>query len=186
MKVLCADHIDVTVPVDRAFAAVADISRWPVWFTSVVCAQHPESLPVAQGEELSICLNAGKRRWRETFEVTRFVPGAFLCLEGAFSAARRIDFRFEQRGATTRIACGIGYPVFGGFLGAVVDAGFKRRRVRADLRESLMRLKGLLEEGVESVAVGDDLDVDGILAPVSTHLVASAPPVEEKEPAGAA
>jgi uncharacterized membrane protein len=183
MKVLCTDHIDVAVPADRAFAAVADISRWPVWFSSVVCAQHPDSLPVALGEELSFCINAGKRRWRETFEVTRFVPGAFLSLEGAFSAARRIDFRFEQRGAMTRIACAIGYPVFGGVLGSIVDAAFKRRRVRADLCESLQRLRGLLEEVVEPITVGDDLG--DMLAPPNAHRPLPAPPIGVKEPAGA-
>ena len=183
MKVLCTDHIDVAVPADLAFAAIADISRWPVWFSSVVCAQHPESLPLAFGEELSICLNAGKRRWRETFEVTRFVPGAFICLEGAFSAARKIDFRFEQRGATTRIVSAIGYPVFGGALGALLDAAFKRRRVRADLHESLLRLKGLLEEGVESIAVGDE--AVGGAATITAQRSVDARPVGMKEPAGA-
>jgi hypothetical protein len=178
MKTLCTDQIDVSAPADIAFACVTDVGRWPVWFSSVVCAQHPDCLPVALGEELSICLQAGKRRWRETFEVTRFVPSAFLSIEGAFSAARRIDFRFEQRGRSTRIACAIGYPVFGGLFGSLLDAAFKRRRVRADLRESLLRLKGLLEERVETIAVGDEFE--GVVVPVT-----ATSPFEIREPAGA-
>lgn len=174
MKVLCTDQIDVAAPAARAFSCVSDISRWPVWFASVVCAQHPEALPVALGEELSVCLQAGRRRWRETFEVTRYVPNAFLSLEGSFSAARRIDFRFEQRGTTTRIACGIGYVVFGVF-GAIADA-FKRARVRADLRETLQRLKAMLEEQVEPLTFGDDLP---------SVLAAAMTPADEREPAGA-
>lgn len=156
MKVLCADHVDVAVPVDNAFTFVTDISRWPVWISSVVCAQHPQSGPVAVDEEFLLCLHAGRKRWHETFEVTRLVRNAFLSLEGTYSAARRIDFRFEQRGRVTRVGCSMGYPVFGGFVSAWIDRAFRRRRVRCELRDSLLRLKGLLEERVESMAIGED------------------------------
>lgn len=157
MKVLCADHVDVSVPVERCFSFVSDISRWPVWISSIVSAQHPEARPVAIDEELLLCLHAGKKRWHEHFEVTRFVRNAFLSLEGAYSAARRIDFRFEQRGRQTRVACAIGYPLFGGILTKWLDAMSRRRRVQRELRDSLTRLKGLLEEHVESATIDDAL-----------------------------
>lgn len=157
MKVLCADHADVDVPVAKVYDFVTDVSRWPVWMSSIVNAQHPECLPLAVDEELLVCLHAGKRRWQETFEVKRLVRNAFLSLEGLYSAARRIDFRFEQRGGQTRVACAIGYPLFGGMFTRWIDAISRRRRVRRDLRDSLMRLKGLLEEQVENMAVGESL-----------------------------
>lgn len=157
MKVLCADHADVDVPVSKVFDFVTDIARWPVWMSSVVNAQHPESLPLAVDEEFLVCLHAGKRRWQETFEVKRLVRNAFLSLEGLYSAARRIDFRFEQRGKQTRVAYAIGYPLFGGVFARCVDALSRRRRVRRDLRDSLVRLKGLLEEQVENPTVGESL-----------------------------
>jgi uncharacterized membrane protein len=157
MKVLCADHADVDVPVAQVYEFVTDVTRWPVWMSSIVNAQHPESLPLAVDEELLVCLHAGKRRWQETFEVKRLVRNAFLSLEGLYSAARRIDFRFEQRGRQTRVACAIGYPLFGGMLARWVDAISRRRRVRRDLRDSLVRLKGLLEEQVENTSVGESL-----------------------------
>jgi uncharacterized membrane protein len=156
MKVLCTDHADVDAPAETVFSFVTDISRWPVWFSPVVSAQHPDSLPVALDEELLLCLHCGRRRWHETFEVTRFVRSAFLSLEGAFSAARRIDFRFEQRGKQTRVAASIGYPVFGGPIKSAIDHLFQRRRVRRELRESLSRLKGMLEEQAESTVFGDE------------------------------
>ncbi len=157
MKVLCADHVDVAVPVESAFAFVADISRWPVWISSIVSAQHPHQRPVALDEELLLCLHAGKKRWHEHFEVTRFVRNAFLSLEGVYSAARRIDFRFEQRGKQTRVACAIGYPLFGGMLTRAFDAITRRPRVTREVRDSLHRLKGLLEERVESATIDDAL-----------------------------
>ena len=157
MKVLCADHVDVAVPVENVFSFVTDISRWPVWISSIVSAQHPESKPVALDEELLLCMHAGKKRWHEHFEVTRFVRNAFLSLEGAYSAARRIDFRFEQRGKHTRVACAIGYPLFGGVVARLLDGMSRRRRVSRELRDSLSRLKGLLEERVESASIDDAL-----------------------------
>jgi len=157
MKILSTDHVDVNVPVATAFAFVAAVPRWPVWMASVVCAQQPEYLPVAVDEEFVLCLHAGRRRWQETFEVKRFVRNAFLSLEGAFSAARRIDLRFEQRGKQTRIALSIGYPLFGGPFARWIDAISRRRRVRRELHDSLVRLKGLLEEQVEYSTLGENL-----------------------------
>jgi uncharacterized membrane protein len=180
MKVLCADHIDVAAPVETVFSFVTDISRWPVWISSVVCAEHPEALPVALKEEFLLCLQAGRKRWHERFEVTRLVRNAFLSLEGAYSAARRFDFRFEQRGSHTRLACAIGYPLFGGFMSALLDSAFQRRRVRSELRDSLVRLKGLLEEQVESAVFGDGL-VDE--TPFGAAMARPTAPVQE--PAGA-
>jgi uncharacterized membrane protein len=164
MRVVCADHVDVAVPVENVFAFVTDISRWPVWISSVVSAQHPQAKPVALDEELLLCLHAGRKRWHEHFEVTRFVQNAFLSLEGAYSAARRIDFRFEQRGTQTRVGCAIGYPLFGGFILRWLDSISRRRRVRREVRDSLSRLKGLLEERGESPTVDDSLYDEAVAA----------------------
>ena len=155
MKVICLDHVDVRVPVNEAFAFVADISRWPVWISPVVCAEQPQGHRVARDAEIVICMQAGRRRWQETFEVTRLMPNAFLSLEGEFSAARRIDFRFEQRGPQTRVTCAMGYRLFGGTLSRWIDSLGRRRRLRHELRDSLVHLKGMLEELVEPGIVGD-------------------------------
>lgn len=182
MKVLCSDYADIAAPAEKAFALVTDISRWPVWFSPVVSAQHPESLPVALDEELLVCLHCGRRRWHESFEVTRFVRNAFLSLEGAFSAARRIDFRFEQRAGHTRVACAIGYRVFG-VVPSIVDAAFNRQRVKRELRDSLVHLKGLLEHQVETDKAGDDIFQE-VASDAETKLEPT-PSRRMKEPAGA-
>src|SRR5579864_1770135 len=161
MKVVCVDHVDVRVPVNEAFAFVADISRWPVWISSVVCAEQPHARPVACDAEVVICMQAGRRRWQESFEVTRLMPNAFLSLEGEFSAARRIDFRFEQRGPQTRVTCAMGYRVFGGIVSRWIDALGRRRRLRHELRDSLAHLKGMLEELVEP-GIADETRADFI------------------------
>ena len=179
MKVLCTDHVDVAVPADHVYRFAVDISRWPLWFSPVVCAQHPDGCDLAVNAELLLCLHAGRRRWQERFEVTRLVRNAFLSLEGAYSAARRIDFRFEQRGAQTRVACSIGYRVFGGAFAGLLDAVFRRPRVRTEVRDSLHRLKGLLEERAEQFAIDDDArELDALEVPSAPDVVQPAEPAQ--------
>src|SRR5215469_5935483 len=155
MKAVCSECIDVGLPVARVYGFVADLARWPLWLSFVVCAQQKgEPLrELAFEQELDICMQRGKRRWRESFDVVRCVPNAFLWLEGSLSAARRLEFRFEQRRTGTRVHCSIGYPMYGGGFGALRDALFERRTVAHELARSLMTLRTTLED-VERVEEG--------------------------------
>jgi len=149
MKAVCSECVDVALPVNRVFGFVADIARWPVWLSFVVNAQcdgDPAALGLAIDRELRVCMQRGKRRWQETFDVVRFVPNAFVWLEGSLSAARRIEFRFEQRRNGTRVHCAVGYPVYGGIVGRLRDALFMRRGVARDIANSMLQLKSFLEE----------------------------------------
>lgn len=149
MKIVCSDQIDVCAPAERIFEVLCDVTKWPAWFGCVVSAQQPDQRALALGEEIRMCLHAGRRRWQEAFEVTRFVRNAFLSLEGTYSAARRIDFRLEQRSHLTRVGCIIGYRAFGGALGAALDAVVRRRRISRMVSDSLMHLKTLVEDPAE-------------------------------------
>ncbi|MDQ6780567.1 MAG: SRPBCC family protein [Candidatus Eremiobacteraeota bacterium] len=156
MKVLCSHSVDVRAPAEQVFDTVSDIGRWPTWFVCVVSAQQPQDRPLDLAEEIRVCLHAGRRRWQEAFEVTRFIRNAFLSFEALYSAARRIDFRFERRGQLTRLACSIGYPVFGGMLPELADAALRRGRVARELRDSLLHLKNMLEENAGATLWSDD------------------------------
>jgi uncharacterized membrane protein len=158
MKALCTHAVDIHAPADAAFDYVCDLTHWPAWFGCVVSASQPSGRPVAIGEEIHVCMNRGRRRWQEDFEVTRFITNAFFSLEALYSAARRIDFRFERRGKVTRLSCAIGYPLYGGILPAIVDAVLGRRRVHRCVRESLVHLKNVLEEKAGVASAPDDLD----------------------------
>jgi hypothetical protein len=155
MKVVCSECIDVKMPVARVYEFVADLGRWPLWLSFVVCAQRDgePSLELACEQEIEICMQRGRRRWRESFDVVRCVPNAFVWLEGSLSAARRIEFRFEQRRSGTRVHCSIGYPVYGGALGLLRDSVFGRRAVAGDVARSLLALRTALED-VERVEEG--------------------------------
>lgn len=149
MKSVCIDSIDVALPADSIFTFVAGLAHWPVWFTFVVCAQqHGEPQPRAleTHQEIDMCVKLGRRRFNEQFEVVQLVAGAFVCLEGSFSAARRIELRFEQRRASTRVHVRVSYPVFGGAFGWLGDTLFARRSLKGELRRSLLQLKSALED----------------------------------------
>jgi uncharacterized membrane protein len=169
MKVLCSQHVDMRAPADQVFEYVADVARWPTWFACVVSAQQPDDRPLDLDEEVCVCLHAGRRRWQEAFEVTRFIRNAFLSFEALFSAARRIDFRFERRGPTTRLGCSIGYPVFGGIVALAADALFRRPRIARELRDSLVHLKNLMEENATAASWVQDSDQPSMAVAAGTR-----------------
>jgi hypothetical protein len=160
MKSVCQDHVDLKVPVERAYEFVSDTARWPMWLAFVVNVHPLDEEALHIGSELRICMAAGKRRRQEIFEVTRHVRNAFLSIESDLSAARRIDFRFEQRGSMSRLSFAVGYPVFGGIFPEIWDALFVRPMVRRAVRESLIHVRGALDDAadVTHVPTGGSLD----------------------------
>ena len=158
MKALCSQAVDIRVAAEAVFDYVCDLNRWPTWFGCVVSASQPNERPLALGEEIHVCMHAGRRRWQEDLEVTRFMRSAFLSFEALYSTARRIDFRFERRGQVTRIACAVGYPIYGGLVPLLFDVVVGRRRVRNCVRDSLVHLKNVLEEQMGVTMAVDDLD----------------------------
>jgi hypothetical protein len=145
VKTVCSNSIDVGVPVGRVFDFTTDVTRWPLWLSFVVSAQRDQR-EMRLGEEMHLCLSEGRDRCQEDFELTRYVHNAFFWLEGALSAARRIELRFEQRAERTRVAMTIGYPVFGGWFGRALDSIGRRRRLQSALTDSLVHLKSVLED----------------------------------------
>jgi uncharacterized membrane protein len=157
MKCLASEHADIRAPAEAVFDYVVSLERWPTWLWCVVSAVQPEGKALTRGVDIHICLHAGRRRWQESMEVTRFIRNAFLSFESFYSTARRIDFRFEQRGDLTRLACSVGYPVYGGSLPSVYHAIIGRRRLRKALRESLVHLRNILEEQAGEATAADAL-----------------------------
>ena len=158
MRVLCSHAVDIAAPAEQVFERVSNLTHWPAWFGCVVSASQPEERSLGLGVEVHVCMHAGKRRWQETLEVTRFITNAFLSFEALYTTARRIDFRVERRGRNTRLACSIGYPVYGGVAPVIYDMLIGRRRVRNGVRDSLVHLKNIVEEKAGTAVAAEDLD----------------------------
>lgn len=159
MKVTVSCQSDIRAPAEAVFASVCDLERWPAWFGPVVSAVCEDARPLGVGARVCLCLADGRRRRQEEFEVTRFIRNAFLSLEAAYSAARRIDFRVERRGSSTRLGCMVGYPVFGGAVPALYHHAVGRRRLRRAVHESLVRIRHIIEEEWAPGRGGDETDV---------------------------
>jgi hypothetical protein len=159
MRCLASEHADIRAPAEAVFDYVVDLARWPAWLWCAVSAAQAQGKPLAKGVDIHICMHAGRRRWQESLEVTRFIRNAFLSFESFYSTARRIDFRFERRGQATRLACSVGYPVYGGSLPGIYHAIVGRGRLRKALRESLVHLKNILEERTGDAIAADDRSV---------------------------
>jgi uncharacterized membrane protein len=164
MKCLASEHADIRAPAEAVFDYVMDMERWPTWLWCVLSAQQVDRQPLALGVDIHVCMHAGRRRWQENLEVTRFIRNAFLSFESFYSTARRMDFRFERRGQFTRLGCSIGYPVYGGSLPALYHTLVGRHRLRKALRDSLVHVKNILEERARETMSADSLEYldDGV------------------------
>ena len=66
MKIVCREHIDLSVSVERAFAFATDIARWPMWFGCMVNAHLPENQELELGAVLRLCMADGRQRRQES------------------------------------------------------------------------------------------------------------------------
>lgn len=175
MKLLCSGNVEMFAPVERVFDVITDIEKWPAWFAGVVSAQQPNHRALALDEEFYLCLHCGRRRWHETFEVTRLVRNAFLTLEGEMSAARRIDLRLEQRSGSTRVVLTIGRPIFGGWFARIAGL-LERGRMRRIVLDSLVHLKHRVEDASDLPGEHDfHAPQNAQVVPLPSHLRAEHP-----------
>ena len=92
MKIVCREHIDLSVSVERAFAFATDIARWPMWFGCMVNAHLPEDQELELGAVLRVCMAEGHRRRRNARRQRARIAHQHR-------AARASDERGERRGS---------------------------------------------------------------------------------------
>ena len=140
---------DLAVPAPTAFALLRAIEKWPVWLSFLRSARCVDGTPVGQGSEIAI-RSAIPGEDEELFEVERFVDGYIVSLVGAYSTRRRIDMRLEGKTARSKLVVRVDYPTYGGILSALVDRITARRRLEAQLADSLQYFKGLVESDADT------------------------------------
>lgn len=136
---------DLDVPAKMAFELLCAVEKWPVWLSFLKSVRRIEaSRPIGPGSEVTIRSSIPGLE-EELYEVDRFVDGYIVSLVGAFSVRRRFDMRIEGKTARSKLVVRIDYPTYGGVVPALLDRVTARRRLDAQLADSLLHFKGLVE-----------------------------------------
>jgi uncharacterized membrane protein len=131
------ESIDLDIPAPVAFELLNAVEKWPVWLSFLRSVRRV-------GDDVAI-RSAIPGAEEELFEIERFVDGFMIGLVGAFSVRRRIDLRVEAKTARSKLVVRIDYPTYGGVVGAIVDRLTVRRKLEAQLADSLLHFKGMVE-----------------------------------------
>jgi uncharacterized membrane protein len=136
---------DLAVPAQTAFEMLCAVEKWPVWLSFLRSVRRlDQASPLKLGSEVAVRSTIPGDE-EELFEVDHFVDGYIFSLVGAYSLRRRFDFRIEGKTARSKIVVRVEYPTYGGVWGALVDRLTARRRLDAQLADSLVHFKGLVE-----------------------------------------
>ncbi len=134
-----------SAPAESAFALICEVEKWPVWLSFLKTARFvEEGATLGLGTEIAI-RGAIPGAEEEVYEVDQFLSGYIVSLVGVYSIRRRIDFRIESKGQTSKLAVRVDYPSYGGAIGALIDRMTARRRIDRALEDSLVHFKGLVE-----------------------------------------
>ena len=147
---------DLAVPAPTAFELLCAVEKWPVWLSFLRSARRVDpAVPFGLGSEIAIRSSIPGEE-EELFEVDRFVDGFIVSLVGAFSVRRRIDLRIEGKTTRSKLVVRLDYPTYGGVVAALMDRFTARRRLDAQLADSLVHFKGLVEyEGLPEAVLVD-------------------------------
>src|SRR5579872_5538458 len=136
---------DLAVPAQTAFEMLCAVEKWPVWLSFLRSARRVDGkAPLGLGSEVAIRSSIPGEE-EELFEVDRFVDGYIVSLVGAYSVRRRIDLRIEAKTSRSKLVVRLDYPTYGGVFPALIDRVTARRRLDAQLADSLLHFKGLVE-----------------------------------------
>jgi uncharacterized membrane protein len=136
---------DLDVPAKTAFELLCAVEKWPVWLSFLRSVKRVHaSQPIALGSEVTIRSSIPGAE-EELYEVDRFVDGYIVSLVGAYSVRRRIDMRIEGKTARSKLVVRVDYPTYGGLVPSIMDRLTARRRLDAQLADSLLHFKGLVE-----------------------------------------
>lgn len=136
--------VDLDVPAKTAFELLSAVEKWPVWLSFLRSVRRMGGEPLRVGSEVTIRSTIPGED-EELFEVERYVDGYILTLVGAYSVRRRIETRLEGKTARSKLIVRMDYPTYGGAVALLVDRMTARRRLDAQLAESLLYFKGLVE-----------------------------------------
>ncbi len=144
-RIVTATEIDA--PVEQVFAYVTTPGHWPEWHPSSrgVTGATDHSLEV--GEQVTESFDVAGRRGTAVWTVRACEPNRRWVIQGEIRNSRSggtITYLLTPIGSRTHFEREFVYALPGPVL-AILDRLVFRRRVEAESREALRRLKGRLE-----------------------------------------
>lgn len=132
--------IETPLPIDEAFAFVADFANASAWDPGVKASTRVDAGPVAVGSRYALDVAMGGRTAPMEYRVTAFDPGRLVVLSGSGGGIRAVDtIEFSAAGDATRIEytaditlggiLRLAQPVLGGTFDRIAKAalaGMKR------------------------------------------------------------
>ena len=147
--------LDLSCAPGEAFELLCSVEKWPVWLSMLRSARraHGDG-ELRVGSEVVIRSSLPGEE-EQLYEVDALIPNYRLSLVGAFSVRRRLDFRIEQKSASSRLHVHIAYPAYHGRVGKMLDRWQRGRRISSALDDSLVHFKGLVEYRRDAPVLAD-------------------------------
>jgi carbon monoxide dehydrogenase subunit G len=134
------ERIETTLPVDEAFAFVADFANAMRWDPGVATSERIDDGPVRVGARFRLGIRRGGRVLPMEYTVTAFEPPRRVVLAGTGSGVVAVDdIRFEATPRGTRIDYMADIRLRGLLRLAQPFAGGSFRRIARDAREGMQR-----------------------------------------------
>jgi carbon monoxide dehydrogenase subunit G len=142
------EQIDTTLPIDAAFAFVADFGNAERWDPGVVTSVRTNPGPVGVGASYHLGVRLNGRTAPMDYEITVFEPSRRVVLKGTGSGVSAVDdIRFEATNAGTRIDYVADIRLVGLLRLAAPFAGGAFARIARDASDGMRRTLDRLGEG---------------------------------------
>lgn len=134
------ERIETTLPLDEAFAFVADFANAAHWDPGVATSERTNPGPVGVGSRYRLGVRMGGRVAPMDYEITTFAPSRRVVLTGSGSGVAAVDdIRFEATATGTRIDYTADIRLRGTRRLLAPFAGGALARIARDARDGMQR-----------------------------------------------
>jgi len=142
------EQIETSLPLDQAFAFVADFSNAAQWDPGVASSERSNEGPVGIGARYRLGVRQRGRTVPMEYEIIVFEPSRRVVLKGTGSGVAAVDdIRFEAAGTGTRIDYIADIRLRGLMRLAAPFAGSAFARIARDARDGMQRTLDRLAVG---------------------------------------
>lgn len=143
------EQIDTALPIDDAFAFVADFANASIWDPGVAWSERLDTEPLGIGARYRLGIRRGGRVVPMEYRITRFVAPRRVTLAGEGSRVAAVDdIRFEPSDRGTRIDYVAEIRLRGAMRLVAPFAGGAFAKIARDARDGMQRTLDKLASAV--------------------------------------